>query len=228
MDGLRLLQLLQLADSALPTGALSQSFGLESLVEEGFLRVDGLEAFLTEYLKETGLLEANFCRQAFQLAKSREGFGQQWQELNERISAFKPARESRQGSNALGRRLVALALQLDAFPRLRLDVGGNAQNVHYCVVFGLLGGLLEAEEEAVVLAYLQQTTGSLISACQRLMALGQGQAAQINWRLKPAMLQAANASRETWPDTGALQCFAPLVELASMRHPNLRTRLFIS
>jgi urease accessory protein len=225
MDGLRLLQLLQLADSALPTGALSHSFGVESLVEEGFLRVEGLEAFLTEYLKETGLLEANFCRQSFHLAKSGEFFSQEWQNLNEKVSAFKPARESRQGSLSLGRRLIALALQLDDFPRLRLNAG---QSAHYCAVFGLLGGLLEVDEEAVVLAYLQQTTGSLISACQRLMALGQGQAALINWRLKPAMLQTAQSSRETGPETGALQCFAPLSELASMRHPNLRTRLFIS
>lgn len=228
MDGLRLLQLLQLADSALPTGSMSHSFGLESLVEEGFLKVDGLEAFLKEYLKETSLLEANFCREAFHLGKNGEDFTGDWQNLNEKISAFKPARESRQGSLSLGRRLVALALQLDQFPQIRSTVGKETQNVHYCAVFGLLSGLLGVDEEAAVLAYLQQTTASLISACQRLMALGQGQAAQINWRLKPAMLQTALDSKNAWQDSGALQCFAPLSELASMRHPALRTRLFIS
>lgn len=228
MDGLRLLQLLQLADSALPTGAMSHSFGLESLVEEGFLKVEILEAFLTEYLKETGLLEANFCRKAFHLGKNGGDFSQDWQNLNEKISAFKPARESRQGSQALGRRLVALALQLDEFPQLRMNIAGNNQNVHYCAVFGLLGGILGVDEEAVILAYLQQATASLISACQRLMALGQGQAAQINWRLKPTMLQIVTGSQNNWQDMAALQCFAPLSELASMRHPALRTRLFIS
>ena len=223
MDNLRFLQLLQLADSALPTGALSHSFGLESLVEEGVVSVDGLEGFLSACLKEGGLLEAAFCRQAYHLAG--EEFSLEWGQLNDRISAFKPARESRQGSLALGRRLVALALQLEDLPPLRQL---STENTHYCAVFGLLGRLLEVEEEAAVLAYLQQTTASLISAGQRLMALGQGQAARINWRLKPAMLQAALDSRETWPDNRALQSFTPLVELASMRHPVLRTRLFIS
>ncbi len=231
MDNLKLLQLFQLADSALPTGALSHSFGLEMLVDEGILKVDGLEAFLNEYLREGGLLEANFCRQAFHLGNLGEGFNQPWQILNERISAFKPVRESRQGSLSLGRRLVALALQLEELPQLRYSSPGSSQRsaeTHYCAVFGLLGCLLEVDEEAMVLAYLQQTTGSLISACQRLMALGQGQAARINWRLKPAMLQTALDSRISWQENEMLQCFAPLTELASMRHPALRTRLFIS
>jgi urease accessory protein len=231
LNNLKLLQLFQLADSALPTGALSHSFGLESLVEEGNLSVDGLEAFLSEYLKESGLLEAAFCRQAYHLAHTGEGFNPAWLNLNERISAFKPARESRQGSLTLGRRLVALALQLEDLPQLRHNWPESSQGpagTHYCAVFGLLGGLLEVDEEATVLAYLQQTTGSLISACQRLMALGQGQAAQINWHLKPAMLQTALDSRAAWSENDNITCFAPLTELASMRHPVLRTRLFIS
>ena len=150
MDDLRLLQLLQLADSALPTGALSHSLGLESLVEEGFLKVAGLETFLTDYLKETGFLETSFCRQAYHLGRSGEYFKKEWENLNSSISAFKPARESRQGSQSLGRRLVALALQLDDFSQLRLNVAGNTQNVHYCAVFGLLAGLLQVDEEAAV------------------------------------------------------------------------------
>ncbi len=95
MDNLKLLQLFQLADSALPTGALSHSFGLESLVDEGSLTVDGLETFLTDYLKESGLLEANFCRQVYHLGIPSEDFNPAWRSLNERLSAFKPARESR-------------------------------------------------------------------------------------------------------------------------------------
>jgi urease accessory protein len=231
LNELKLLQLFQLADSALPTGALSHSFGLESLIEEGSLTVDGLEAFLNDYLQETGLLEANFCRQAYHLTDSgsdQARLNPAWSSLNAQISAFKPPREARLGSLSLGRRLAHLALQLEELPLLRGTATVRGQDMHYCAVFGLLGGLLEVDEEAVVLAYLQQTTGSLISACQRLMALGQGQAAQINWRLKPAMLQTATESRATWQKREAFQCFAPLTELASMRHPALRTRLFIS
>jgi urease accessory protein len=79
---------------------------------------------------------------------------------------------------------------------------------------------LGIDEDAAVLAYLQQSVTGLVSACQRLMPLGQVAAARIVWNLKPAMIQAALAKE--------LSCFTPLPEIASMRHPLLETRLFIS
>src|SRR5208282_3015100 len=99
------LRLLHLADSALPIGALAHSFGLESLVSNGVLQVADLPRFLDGYLEEAGLVEAVFCREAYSLAnptapKFSTG---RWVELNDWLSARKPARESCAGSAALGR-----------------------------------------------------------------------------------------------------------------------------
>ena len=58
---MKLLWLLQLSDSALPVGAMNQSFGLESLVAEESLNNDQLEAFLKAYLGEVGWFEGLFC-----------------------------------------------------------------------------------------------------------------------------------------------------------------------
>src|SRR5258708_24842882 len=62
--GLNWLRLNQLADSALPIGAAAHSFGLESLVEDGALKVENLMPLLHDYLLETGTLESAYCRAA--------------------------------------------------------------------------------------------------------------------------------------------------------------------
>jgi urease accessory protein UreF len=51
-DPLRLLKLMQLADSTLPIGSAAHSFGLESLIAEELLSVDTLSGFLGDYLED--------------------------------------------------------------------------------------------------------------------------------------------------------------------------------
>lgn len=60
MSALKFLQLLHLADSALPVGAAAHSFGMESLVAENNLEVRDLCFFFQDYLQEAGRLEAVF------------------------------------------------------------------------------------------------------------------------------------------------------------------------
>ena len=116
------LRLLQFADSALPVGGASHSFGLETLVAEGFLVVEGVESFLREFLCEAGQQESAFCRAAHRLTAEPVGTGENlwgtWLDLNRRLSARKQARESRAGSAALGRRLLRLVCELEDSPLL--------------------------------------------------------------------------------------------------------------
>ena len=202
-----LLELLQLADSALPVGAMAHSFGLETLVEEQSLHPGNLASFLRDYLAETGRLEAFFVRRARR--------GDDPAALSEELDARRPARESREASLRMGRRFVELFRALSA---ARLP-----STVHYPVAFGAAGAVLEIPEEPLAQAYLQQSVTGLVSACQRLMPLGQVASSQLIWSLRPAILEAvSNSERLECP------CYTPLAELGSMRHASLETRLFIS
>src|SRR5690348_9414835 len=121
-EHLAFLRLLQLADSALPIGATAHSFGLETLTSEDELRFEQLVPFFKDYLVEAGELECAFCILGYRsaLASSEDSAAglQQWLHLNTRLSAYKPARESRVASATLGRRILQLVAALEEQPLL--------------------------------------------------------------------------------------------------------------
>ena len=212
---------MQLADSALPTGSAAHSFGLEALAAEDFLQAGSAPEFLRDYLEETGLFEAVYCR-----AGHASGFDiRRWAPLNRRLSACKPAGESRAASATLGRRLLRLLFEMQKHPLLDFALQAEV-DIHYCTAFGLAGSAIGVEEDLTVAAYLHQSLNGLISACQRLMPMGQSRAAAILWDLKPALIDIVRRSAALTPDS--VCAFTPMVELASMRHATLATRLFIS
>jgi urease accessory protein len=231
LNDLAYLRLLHLADSALPIGALAHSFGLESLVYAELLKVSDLDGFLHGYLQEAAILEAVACREAFQLAGADQPdlAALRWIEINDTLSALKPARESRAASAALGRNFLQAALSLGDFPvldRAREASLKSMSPIHHSAAFGLVSATLAFDETRTILAYLHQVTASLVSACQRLLPLGQNEATRMLWNLKPAIVEASTLSAGYTLDT--VNCFMPLLDWGAMEHPALPTRLFIS
>lgn len=223
------LWLLHLADSALPIGAFAHSFGVETLVAAGLLEVPELGGFVRAWLEEAGIAEAVFCRAAWPLAGEKRFSERRWLEMNDRLSALKPARESRTGSSVLGSNFLKAAIAVSNLRTLQqaeqeARTAGSA--IHHACAFGLVSGALEMEEERAVRAYLHQSVAGLLSACQRLMPLGQTRAQQILWDSKPCMVEACRSSADFTIDD--VPCFLPMLDWGAMEHPELFTRLFIS
>ena len=203
-----LLDLLQLADSALPIGAGSHSFGFETLAEEGCVSEETVESFFRDYLSEAGVLDASFVRRAWR--------GEDAKALSDEYCARRPARESREAALKIGRRFSELGNAL-------LNDAILPHGAPHPIAFGMLGAHLGIPENEIVTAYLRQSIAGLISVSQRLLPIGQVAASRMMWDLKPSICAAAAASEER-----EVGCFTPLPELASMRHGSLETRLFIS
>jgi urease accessory protein len=223
------LKLLHLTDSALPIGALAHSFGLETLVARELLEVANLPEFLRGFLEEAGFLEAVFCREGWRLSQGGENFARDWLLLNERLSAMKTARESRSASASLGRNFLTAVAAVEDSSLVRAGLQASRESpglIHHSIAFGLAGGVLRNSQTQTVLAYLHQSIASLVSACQRLLPLGQNAATRILWELKPAMIETSSRSANCALDAAA--CFMPLLDWGTMEHPVLMTRLFIS
>ena len=189
---LAFIRLLHLSDSALPIGGIAHSFGLETLTEKGVLTVDSLENFLRGYLEEAGVMEAVYCRAAHRCVAGAPALlhVKRWLEINDRLSALKPTREGRAASGALGQRLLLLSLAMDELPLIEeaFDAARRAATVvHHSAAFGLVVGALGLDENRAALGYLHQSLVGLVSACQRLLPLGQSAAARILWNVKPLM-----------------------------------------
>src|ERR1700752_4241773 len=124
------LRLLQLTDTAFPTGAFAHSFGLETYVARGI--VDSAETL--ECLIANTLLHAIppsdgvACIVAAQAGTECEGVVQR---LDHRLTAMKTITEFRQASQTLGTRLLRTATQLFALPRAaRYLEAIDAKDVH--------------------------------------------------------------------------------------------------
>ncbi len=142
---------------------------------------------------------------------------------------MKTARESRVGSASLGKNFLTAVAGLGDFAIVQeaLRTSKEAGSlIHHSVAFGLAGGVLGFAEDRTVLAYLHQCVASQVSACQRLLPLGQSAATRILWDLKPAMIETAKRSSACAVEDAS--CFVPLLDWGAMEHPALTTRLFIS
>ncbi len=230
-DDLAFIRILHLSDSALPIGGMAHSFGLETLTDRGLLTVDLLENFLRGYIEEAGTLDAVYCRAAHRCVSAGPAMlhVERWLEINDRLTALKPAREGRAASGALGQRLLLLALAMDDIPALEeaLDAARRAGAlVHHGTAFGLVAGALGLHEDRAAQGYLHQSIAGLVSACQRLLPLGQSAAARILWDIKPLMGECVRRSESIGLEEAC--CFLPRLDWAGMEHPALHTRLFMS
>lgn len=225
----RFLSLLQFADGLFPAGAYAHSFGLETMVQTDEIGdAAGVESFLRAYLEgAAGPTDAvaAVCARRF----AAQGELPRCMALDETLDAMKSAAELREASRQMGRQTRRVAAQL-ASHRL-LDEYGQAVAAeitpgHHAIVFGMLGGILDWNALEMTSAYLYATSAALVGAALRLLPLGQLAGQRILWNVEPLLASLASAAQNKGEED--MWCFAPVIEIAGMRHALLDARLFRS
>lgn len=207
----RLLTLTQWLSPSYPVGGFAFSHGLEAAVAEGRVRdAASLEDWLRDVLEEgSGRTDAILIGLAFSTEDidATEALARAWQPSAERLREAE-----RQGA---------------AFARVTAEVWGmELPPLLLPVALGRAARLAGLEQQAVTALYLQAFAGTLVSAAQRLMGLGQTGAQGVVARLSPLCLTVAAAAEGQGADR--LWSNAWLSDIASMRHEVQEPRLFQS
>jgi len=220
------LSILQFSDSMFPSGAFTQSHGLETLVADGLLTgPDSLRRIL-----EMSLLQrlATADLPALLSAHSADHF--EHVAIDNRLSTVKLGREERDASVRVGRRVAvevlrqvpddrALSNFVEAIDTSRTP--GNAS-----VAQGVAAAALGIPARSAALGACHSFATALISATMRLTRLGHGDAQAVLRSVQPVMAEAVGiASQLPWQlmRTSAFQ-----LDIAVARHERSPARMFAS
>ena len=219
------LQHLQLLDSALPVGAFSHSFGLETLVQENQVQTAAeLRAFCESALWgvwapcDLMLVVANYQCKAEAI----------WQ-LDRQLHASRAASESREGARKIGKRLLELgrALHPDlGWEPLETALASGACVGAHATIYGWLCRQLEVPLAEAATGFLLVSLNGCVGNAIRAMRLGQTQGQQIIAALLPQIERAWQQNKDQTPESWASNL--PQLEIAQMRHARLYSRLFMS
>lgn len=210
-----LLRLLQLSDSAFPTGAYAFSDGLETLTVRGEVRTaTDLSAFLCGQLAHGwGRQDAPACALAWAATPAELA------ELDALLTDLKLVRGPREASLRVGANLRRAALQL--WPAELADLPATR---HHATSFGVIAAALGIAQADAVTAYVSAWLLGRVTSATRLMKLGGLDAQKAARRAEDAAQECIRAALHATP--GDLGGFSLLLDIAAQEQGGLESRLF--
>ncbi|ASN06951.1 urease accessory protein UreF [Virgibacillus necropolis] len=223
------LSLFQLCDSNLPTGAFSHSFGLESYIQDGSVTnqktfSQWLELYLNEQLVYADGLAARIVYEAIE----QDNFEKVWK-LDRMLTVQNLARETREGTQRMGDRMLKLAEALYDAPALSLyrERIKNKQSFgHPAIVFTMVGHFLQVNKETTILYYLYSSIASLVQNAVRAIPLGQTAGQKIVYAFQNKLIHATEKIEQM--DENDFGIVSPGIELSQMQHERVNIRIFMS
>jgi urease accessory protein len=236
------LPIAQLCDSALPTGAFSHSFGLEtytSTLTPTGVGITDEQTFIswlrhmiqTQLTFSDGLaireLMGNLTFDAVQ-----DFFPKCFPEIeliDQQLVALTLARQVRDANRTMGKRMVQITQMVAPSPLIDWyaeQITNGMLAGHPAVVLALVGGDLGAPVAAIIAAHIQAVATSLTQNAVRAIPLGQNAGQRALSAVRPDIEQAVK--RALVADRTAMGRTVPGLEIAQMRHERLTARMFMS
>lgn len=224
-----LLHFLQINDSAFPIGSYTHSFGMETYIQSQQVKdKESVLQFCKTYLFMNLVVgDGLLVKQAYKHAISMED--DILVELDKLCHAMKISSESKQGSIKMGKQFIETILPLTDSVQIanwREQIKKKKVYGHYSIVYGMYAAYCGFDLDDVLGAFLYNSTSALIHNAVRAIPLGQNTGVQAIYALLEPINDAVDLVKEKNLDD--LSNSSVGIELASMEHERLRTRLFIS
>lgn len=211
---------LQLADSAFPTGGFAHSAGLEAMLQTGELA--STERFCADLIDQ-------LADGSLPIVAAAHDDPSRLAELDAFTRATLWSHVAARASRTQGRALLDVAARsfrhavlVEARARLsRTELDG-----HLAPVFGFVTRALGVPRDEALATFLHLGLRGALSAAVRLGCIGPSEAQAVHHRLHP-ILEAALSRARTLGE-GDIAQTAPLVELVQATHDRLYSRLFQS
>jgi urease accessory protein len=217
---------LQLADSAFPTGGFAHSVGLEAAAQLGEVRtVAEVRAFTEQALWQAGLGGLPFVL----AAHNADDDGAELAAMDARCHAFLSSHVANRASRTQGRAFASTAARVFSSPVLaRLDGAIRRRELHghHAVVYGAALAALGVDAREAQRLYLHGSLRGVTSASVRLGLVGPHDAQRLQRDLAP-FAEAVLARCASLSIDDAAQP-APLLDLFGATHDRLYARLFLS
>lgn len=229
-----LLSMLQLSDSGFPSGRYTLSYGLEAFAQSGESPTPIGPAVLAALLRDTirfGVAPSDGVALACaHRAIGPDGAGDlaAVTRVDERLTAVKLARETREASMRTGRALsrTAVAFDVARFRDYAERVEKGLVPGNHAVVLGVLAAAAGVPCLDAVASELYAFSAGWVTAAVRLALVDHRTAQVLLHRVRP--VTAAAAQRAIAGDVSRISSCTPLLDVLSMRHEQADLRLFAS
>jgi len=210
-------RVLQIADSAFPTGAFAHSSGLEAAARLGEVR--DLDALVDDALWQAGRGALPFVATAYDTPE-------RLRELDDLSDAMLVNAVANRASRQQGRAFAATCARVFDVTTIDDAVRARALRVHVAPAFGVLMRSLEVSKDDALRIHLHGALRAVVSAAVRLGLTGPNEAQRMTHAradLLDCIVQKCSALRAE----DAAQA-APLLDLFAAAHADLDTKMFVS
>ncbi len=228
-DSQALLYLLQVANGNFPIGSFSHSYGLETLIQDGRITDAESLADMASLWLRYGVAMSEGGAVAIAFRATRGNDFPMLAALDEVLTALKLTRETREASIKIGHaflRTVSGTFAWQSVDRYRRATADGCCTGHYATAFGVAAADAGISATEALLAFLHAALYGVVGVAVRIVPLGQLDAQRVVAGSWPQIVECAASALLL--DLDDLSAPATVLDIASMRHERLYSRLCMS